>query len=91
MEKYIEQYLISRTRELGGIALKLAPFWFKGIPDRLLLIPHGIAIFVEVKQKSGRLSDRQKRVIGWLNEHGFSVEVVWDREDVNKLFEKVLL
>ncbi len=48
-EKQIEQKLVKRVKGLGGIALKLNPIGMDGIPDRLILLPKGIAFFVETK------------------------------------------
>ena len=45
----------------------------KGVPDLMLPIPmHGYhGLFVEMKQKGGRLSEEQRRWLNMLNEVGY--------------------
>ena len=48
-EKYIEQAFRKAVRDSGGIALKFVSPGFSGVPDRLVLMPHGKIAFIEVK------------------------------------------
>ena len=48
-EKRLEANLRDRLRALGGLALKLPAIHHAGLPDRLCLLPDGVAFFVEVK------------------------------------------
>lgn len=48
-EKVIEHALVMATRSKGGIALKFTSPGFVGMPDRLVLLPHGRMGFVELK------------------------------------------
>ncbi|MEE3396983.1 MAG: VRR-NUC domain-containing protein, partial [Succiniclasticum sp.] len=48
-EKQIEQKLVTETRKKGGLAVKFVSPSFSGMPDRLVLLPHGVMGFVEVK------------------------------------------
>ncbi len=48
-EKSIEQKLVRATKGRGGICPKLVSIGFDGMPDRLVLLPHGRMGFVEVK------------------------------------------
>ena len=43
-EKYIEQAFRKAVRDSGGIALKFVSPGFSGVPDRLVLMPHGRAL-----------------------------------------------
>ena len=47
-EKVIEHALVMATRSKGGIALKFTSPGFVGMPDRLVLLPHGRTGFVEL-------------------------------------------
>ena len=83
-EKQLEQKLKKEVEKLGGLCLKLTTPGFTGIPDRLVLLPGGKVWFVEVKKIDGRLSARQKRVLGDLRNLGFKatwisteVELEW--------------
>ena len=52
LEKSVEAYLSRRVTAAGGVCLKLNPAWYKGIPDRLIVV-HRTVVFVELKRPSG--------------------------------------
>ena len=54
----VEAALHQAVRRAGGNTFKLAPT-VKGIPDRLVLLPHGQIHLVELKAHGGRLSPSQ--------------------------------
>lgn len=54
----IEQALIHRVNALGGQCVKLTGY--RGIPDRMCLLPGGAVAFVELKAPLGLLSAAQK-------------------------------
>lgn len=45
-------------RELGGVVVKMAPTQV-GVPDRVVLLPAGRVVFVELKTPQGVLSSMQ--------------------------------
>lgn len=49
----IEQRLVKAVRAMGGIAPKLVSPGTSGMPDRLVLLPGGRGIFVEVIMMPG--------------------------------------
>ena len=51
-EKKIEQKLVTAVKKHGGICPKFVSPGFDGMPDRLLLLPHGRFAFVEVKSET---------------------------------------
>lgn len=59
-ERDIEEWLVRQIRELGGIADKFVSPGNPGVPDRLIVIPGGHVIFVELKTEIGRMSNIQK-------------------------------
>ena len=86
LETEIEQKLVALTKRYGGRCLKwVCPGW-SGVPDRLLLLPGGRIMFVELKRpKGGVLAKRQE---WWRNEIrrlGFEAYVVRDQTDLNTL------
>lgn len=91
MEKHVESHLVKQTKAIGGKALKFPPFFFRGIPDRLLLIPRGLIVWVETKQKGGVLAPMQIRRIDKFRQWGFWVEVIWSKEQVDELIDKLRL
>lgn len=58
-EREAERLLVAGVRKLGGQAIKLAPTT-NGVPDRLVLLPGGRAMLVELKSETGSLSPIQK-------------------------------
>lgn len=48
-ESTIEAYLRDRVKELGGKAYKFVSPGNDGVPDRLVCLPGGRAVFVELK------------------------------------------
>ena len=85
LERTIENYLKKRTEALGGVAVKLVGYI--GIPDRLLLLPGGRALFAECKAPGGRPRPMQEHWLGRLEKLGFAARVVDSKEDVDELLD----
>lgn len=49
LEKEIEQHLVKRVKEIGGRAYKFVSPGNSGVPDRMVCLPGGRIIFVELK------------------------------------------
>ena len=88
-EKQIEQKLVTETRKKGGLAVKFVSPSFSGMPDRLVLLPHGVMGFVEVKApgKKPRLLQVSRHAM--LREMGFQVFVLDATEDIPGLLETI--
>lgn len=48
-EKIIEQQLVQAVKHKSGICPKFVSPGYDGMPDRLVLLPHGCIAFVELK------------------------------------------
>ncbi|MGN7309247.1 VRR-NUC domain-containing protein, partial [Bacillus subtilis] len=48
-ESQIESYLRDKIKALGGIAYKFVSPGNSGVPDRMVLLPKGRTVFVELK------------------------------------------
>lgn len=72
-EKLIERKLNEHVKRKGGLSIKLLPFQFAGLPDRLILLPGGIVKFVEVKTTGQKLRPIQERVHKLIRDLGFEV------------------
>lgn len=85
LEKEIEATLRKQVENAGGWCLKwTCPGW-AGIPDRIVLLPGGVVIFVETKRpRGGKLSARQKWWRRELTRLGFRHHVVWNWEDLGR-------
>ena len=86
LEKDIEKRLVDMVRRRGGLCLKwVCPGW-AGVPDRIVLLPGGRVIFVELKRpKDGVISSRQKWWATKLSRLGFVHLWVRNLDDVKSL------
>ena len=91
LEKEIEAKLVKLVRHRGGLCLKwVGPGW-AGVPDRIILLPRGRVVFVELKRpKGGELSSRQKWWARKLSALGFRYWTIWSWNDLDE-FEEVVL
>ena len=85
-ESTIETYLRQRIKAQGGLALKLAPMGLAGIPDRLVLLPHARACFVELKAPGELPRALQLSRHRMLRALGFTVLVIDSIEGVDNAF-----
>lgn len=76
-ESYIEKKLKNGVERRGGVCLKLTSPGRSGMPDRLLLLPGGIAIFVELKTDTGKVSPLQRYWLNKFRDLGFQAEVLY--------------
>ena len=91
LEKDVERALVQMVKRHGGLCLKWVCPGFSGVPDRIVLLPKGRIVFVELKRpKGGQLSELQKWWIKKLIDLGFSCWVIWDKDEL-RLFEYVEL
>ena len=91
LERDIERALVGMVKRHGGLCLKWVCPGFAGVPDRIVLLPGGRVVFVEVKRpRGGRLSELQKWWAGKLIDLGLNHWTIWNQQDL-KLFEQVEL
>lgn len=90
-ERDIERALVGMVRRHDGLCLKwVCPGW-AGVPDRIILLPGGRALFAETKRPKGKEpEERQKWWHRKLRELGFSVWVVYTRDDIKRLEEMIV-
>ena len=60
-EKDIEAALVKRVKALGGTAEKFTSPNRRSVPDRLVTLPGGVIVFVEVKRPGGKPTEAQAR------------------------------
>lgn len=86
-EKSIERHLRDEVRARGGKALKFSSMTETGYPDRLCLLPCGLAFFAELKSKGRRPTEIQERRIAELLGLGFRVYVIDSRQEVDMVMD----
>lgn len=80
-ESLIERELLHGVRALGGLCLKFAPVT-SGVPDRVVLLPGGRTVFVELKRPGGRLRKIQEVWHRKMRDRDAEVIVLYSRQDV---------
>lgn len=85
-EREVEAYLRRRVEEAGGRCEKFIPDLDSGMPDRIVMLPHGVLVWVETKKpKGGKVTALQKFQHEKLRRLGQVVEVVWTKEQTDEL------
>lgn len=83
-EKDIEKYFVRRVKEVGGKAYKFVSPGNNGVPDRMVCLPGGRVVFVELKAPGKVPRPMQIHQIGILRELGFRVEIVDSKESADE-------
>ena len=83
LESKIEKALIARVNALDGTCEKFVSPGRRGVPDRLVTLPGGRIIFVELKSPAGRPSPSQIRDHERRIQMGCEVRVINNIEDIN--------
>lgn len=89
-ESDVESYLRKRVEQAGGQCIKFLPDYARGFPDRIVLLPGGVLVWVELKRlQGGKLSPAQKVQHMTLRRLGQRVEVVWTKEQADALVKEL--
>ena len=88
-EKQIEQDLVKAVKNMGGIAPKFVSPGFDGMPDRIVLLPHGVMAFVEVKAPGKKPRPLQVSRHGLLRRLGFKVYVLDDMNQIGGILDDI--
>jgi len=83
LETPIEQALVRRVKSLGGMAEKYVSVNRRSVPDRLVTLPDGRIIFVELKAPGKKPTDAQLRDHLRRRLLGCDVRVIDSLEQVN--------
>lgn len=90
LEKEVEAKLRKMIERHGGLCLKwVCPGW-AGVPDRIVLLPGGRVMFVELKRpKGGKVSSLQTWWQKRLTKFGFYACFVFTVQDIEDLERKI--
>ncbi|MDW7670572.1 MAG: VRR-NUC domain-containing protein [Bacillota bacterium] len=89
-ERHIERNLKREVEKRGGMALKFISPSMSGVPDRLVLIQHGRACFVELKAPGKPLRTLQRYRKRQLESLGFEVWVIDSMEGIETFLREVM-
>lgn len=88
-EKSIEQALVRAVESRGGKARKFVSPGWRGAPDRIVMMPGGRIIFVELKRPGGVLRPLQRHRLHELEVLGFQARVIASRGDLARFLEEL--
>ncbi len=88
-EKTIEEKLVTAVKKHDGICPKFVSPRFDGMPDRLVLLPHGRFAFVEVKAPGEKPRPLQLARHGMLQGLGYEVYVLDDEKHIELVLRKL--
>lgn len=88
-EKQIEKKLITEVKKRGGICPKWVSPSFDGVPDRIVLLPHGKCGFVEVKAPGEEPRPLQLARHKLLRRLGFRVYVLDDMNQIGGIIDDI--
>lgn len=89
-ESAIEKKICDYAKSKGCLVFKFVSPGRKGVPDRIIIAPHGRILFMEIKATDKEPTELQYREIRKLNEH--HVPVTWtDSVDGGKAWVDHLL
>lgn len=83
LESKLEQRLVQRVKDLGGLAMKWVSPNLAGVPDRIVFLPGARVILVEMKRPGGSTTALQNRIHAMLRQLGQDVRVIDSKEDVD--------
>ena len=89
-EKAIEAYLRRRVEAEGGICLKYSNPNQVGYPDRAVLLPGGMTLWVELKSTGEKPSKLQRERFREMESIGHSVTVLDSKEAVDRFMDVVI-
>jgi hypothetical protein len=89
MERDVERALVKGIEALGGKAFKFVSPGNAGVPDRLVCLPGGRIVFVELKEVGGRVSGLQLSQITRLSRLGHKVRVLKGRAEVDAFLAEI--
>ena len=90
LENEVEGHL-RRVEKVGGVCVKFLPDFARGFPDRIVLLPGGVLVWVETKRpQGGVLSPVQKVQHVLLRRLGQRVEVVWTKDQADALIDSLV-
>lgn len=82
----IETYLYQRIKQIGGVTRPYRSPNHRGVADRLVFLPGGKMVIVEIKAAGDHEDSAQERERMKMIALGFNAVVVYGTKDIDKLF-----
>lgn len=85
LEKELEAYLVKRVKELGGRSYKWVSPGNVGVPDRIVMLPGGRIIFIELKQPGKKPTAVQRVVMAHIRSMDLRATWTDSKEGVDEI------
>lgn len=88
-ETTLERKLVSEVKKIGGQAPKWVSPGNRGVPDRLVILPNGRTVYVEMKAPGKPLQPLQKhwaRILRGLKQSVYKIDSL---EDIDRFIDEV--
>lgn len=89
-ESLLERRLVREVKRIGGIAPKWVSPGNSGVPDRIVILPTGQTVYVEMKAPGkplGALQEHWKRKLEKLGHRHYKLDSV---EDIDRFIQEVV-
>jgi hypothetical protein len=84
-ERKLEAYLVDQCKKLGFLCRKVQWLGRSGAPDRVVFLPEGKTLWIELKSPAGRVSEIQRLEFGRMEKLGHDVWIAYTREQIDNL------
>lgn len=81
LERDVEKAFVKRVKALGGMAEKFTSPARRSVPDRIVTMPDGQIIFVELKAPGKKPTEAQERDHAKRRAMGCDVRVIDNKDD----------
>lgn len=89
IEKEVEKFLVREVKKIGGISFKFISPGNAGVPDRIVILPNGRVVFVELKTDKGKLTKLQEVQIKKISDLGADARVLRGIEGVKEFINEI--
>lgn len=89
LEKEVEKFLVREVKKIGGISFKFISPGNAGVPDRIVILPSGKVVFVELKTDKGKLTKLQEVQIKKISDLGADARVLRGIEGVKEFINEI--
>lgn len=89
LEKEVEKFLLREVKKIGGVSFKFISPGNAGVPDRIVMLPNGKVVFVELKTDKGKLTKLQEVQIKKISNLGADARVLRGIEEVKEFINEI--
>lgn len=88
-EVKVEKALVAAVKKRHGLCMKFTSPGLDGVPDRIVLLPHGKMAFIELKAPGKKLRPLQELRAKQLRDLGQQVFVIDNKEMIGGILDEI--